>query len=422
MRGRLTIVDQDGRGQPPSGGLGSFDLSKKSAAQLAAELAAQMRHFRQARNKPDVPLHEAASAGSAARSSIARTTTGGLSGPPTDWGIAVATRIDRARRVAAQKDTPATDAVGLGAARRAGSFGEPFKSLLAEGPNRDAIGMRPREALDPPPPAPPLPDPVPAIVPHLDGAAPSRPASSILRDAARGAWMRAGQATMELQQLGIAGWHALEPALRACFDQVRAQVREIGLATGRALRAAWPASKSAGEALRAWATASMPALDITVPRATRNKLAIAGAAAIIIAVTAWLLMPSHPAAPPEAARTESTPAIDAHAVAAASAAVDRPKASLAAESRPPDSAPLRLGQEPHAAVFIPTLTPRVKPVALKPAAVSADTQVPTGATTAQKPAPTHGASPGFRPKSKDPRATDDMLNRMSSDARTRDPS
>jgi hypothetical protein len=259
------------------------------------------------------------------------------------------------------------------------SFGEPFRSLLEEGPNLGAIGMGPQdEAPDSLPPAPAA-----AIVPQLNGMvaarAPRRGALSVLREATRGAGTHAGRITVRAQQVSIAGWHALEPPLRTGFDQVRRPAQAMGPTAQRAARAAWPASKSAGAALLAWARASAPALGMAARHAVRDKLAIAGAAAIIIAIGAWFLAPPHGGAtPPEAARAqpeaartqkvELQPAIEPHAIVAAfeatnrpkAAAIDRPKALPAAELRPHDPAALRLSQEP-ALAFIPTLTPRLKP-------------------------------------------------------------
>lgn len=369
---------QDGHGRPPGNGLasnalGSFDLSKKSAAQLAAELAAQMTSWRHARKKSDAGAARAEPAGHP----VARTPTSERLLPPTDWGIAIATHIDRAQRAAARAVTLTVDRDGARVMHPA-SFGEPFRSLLEEGPNLGAVGMGPQDkAPDPLPPAP-----APASAPQLNGMvaarAPRRGAMSILKDATRGAGTHAGRITVRAQQVSIAGWHALGPTLRTGFDQVRRPAQAMGPTAQRAARAAWPASKSAAAALLAWARASAPALGMAARHAVRDKLAIAGAAAIIIAIAAWILAPHGGATPPEAARAqpeaartqkvELQPAIEPHAIVAAfeatnrpkAVAIDRPKALPAAELRPHDPAALRLSQQP-ALAFIPTLTPRLKP-------------------------------------------------------------
>ena len=367
-------MDHDGNGRPParglaSNGLGSFDLSKKSSAQLAAEFAAQMTSWRMARKKSDAPVRAAVPAGPAARPSIMLTTAI----PPTDWGIATATRIDRARQVAALAGTLVVDGAGPHVAR-AGSFGAPFKSLLAEGPNLDAVDMEPQDAPDPPPPAP-----MPVIDPNFGEAVPTPSPEihtvGVLRAAARGTGRRAGQAAATMRQLGAAGRRAVRPALRAILERLRSLVRRIGPALRRAARAAWPTAKSAVAQMKA----SVPALRVMARHAARDRLAIAGAAAILVAIAAWLLAPPHGGTkPPEAARqqpeaahaqkVELQPAIEPHAIVAAfeatnrpkAAATDRPKPLSAAELRPHDPATLRLTQEPVLA-FIPTLTPRLKP-------------------------------------------------------------
>jgi hypothetical protein len=372
----VTIVDHVGNGRPParglaSNGLGSFDLSKKSSAQLAAEFAAQMTSWRMARKKSDAPVRATAPAvGPAARPSIMLTTAI----PPTDWGIATATRIDRARQVAALAGTLVVDRSGPHAARQAGSLGAPFKSLLAEGPNLDAVDMEPQDAPGPPPPAP-----MPVIDPNFGEAVPAPSPEihtvGVLRAAARSSGGRAGRAAARVQQRGAAAWRALKPALRAILDRVRSLIRRIGPAVRRAARAAWPAAKSAGAQLKA----SVPALRVMARHAARDRLAIAGAAAVLVAIAAWFLAPPHGGSTPhEAARqqpetahaqkVELQPAIEPHAIVAAfeatnrpkAAAIDRPTILSAAELPPHDPATLRLSQEPVLA-FIPTLTPRLKP-------------------------------------------------------------
>ncbi len=379
MRGRLTIVDQDGHGRPPanglaSPGLGSFDLSKKSAAQLAAELAAQMTSWRKAR-KSDSRGRAAAPAQAAARPSIMLATTRERFPPPTDWGIATATHIDRARRVAAQAGTLTVDGAALRVVRRNGSYNEPFESLLAEGPNQDAVGMGPQDAPDPPPPVPMPTIEEPDRADTMPVRAPGTRAPGFLREAIRGAAARAGRMTTTAQQVIAAGWRALIPALRTGFERARRRTQEIGPAAQRAARAAWPAAKSAGAQLRA----SAPAFRAMARHAVRDRLAIAGVAAILVAVAAWFIAPHHGGAPsreaaraqPEAAHAQKValqPAIEPHAIVAAfeptnrptAAAIDRPQALAAAELRPHDPVALRLSQEPVLA-FIPTLTPKLKP-------------------------------------------------------------
>jgi hypothetical protein len=381
----LTIVDQDGNGRPPanglaSPGLGSFDLSKKSAAQLAAELAAQMTSWRKARKsdaprKSDALGRAAAPAQPAVRPSIVLATTRERFHQPTDWGIATATHIDRARRIAAQAGTLTVDGAALRVVRRNGSYNEPFESLLAEGPNQDAVGMGPQDAPDPPPPVPMPTIEEPDLADTVPVRAPGTRAPSFLREAVRGAAARAGRMTTKAQQLVAAGWRALIPALRGAFERVRRRTQGIGPAAQRAARAAWPAAKSAGAQLRA----SGPAFGAMARHAVRDRLAIAGVAAILIAVAAWFLAPHHGGATshetaraqPEAAHAQKValqPAIEPHAIVAAfeptsrptAAAIDRPKSLPAAEMRPHDPAALRLAQEP-ALAFIPTLTPKLKP-------------------------------------------------------------
>ena len=116
-------MDRDGRGKPPPGEFSSFDLSKMSEAEVAAELAARMARWRSAHknsNGAGAETREPPTAKPAGRAPAPQPVTPlqqSKAEPPVsprEAGLAIAARIDRARRVAAQ----ARGARGRGRAAR----------------------------------------------------------------------------------------------------------------------------------------------------------------------------------------------------------------------------------------------------------------------------------------------------------------
>ena len=101
--GRSWIVDRKGGGKPPPQESGSFDLSKMSEAEIAAEIAARMARWRQARQRPAGPARGLPAIGPAAQSPATPSDTPAAVQPVRmpELDMVMVTRIDRTLRIAA---------------------------------------------------------------------------------------------------------------------------------------------------------------------------------------------------------------------------------------------------------------------------------------------------------------------------------
>jgi hypothetical protein len=406
-------VDRDdGRGDSPPGELSSFDISKRGGTEVAAELAAHMARWRSARKRPDAPARgppaSVATADPAAAGLPAAPPPNADRSPPTGLDARKAARIHRALRIALQARAPQTEDIRTGPVSQARSHGAPFKTVLAEGPNLNAIGMRPERPL----------------------AGTLQRAHAISDEA----WRRTRAFGAAAQVAGITAWRALRSTLAHSIDLVHRRIRAIALAadrTGlaavrsprRTLRNRLEGAPHHARAFKAAAQrlsvtgwrAPRPALGYRIDQALRHaravggaawhakrdRLMIAGAAAIAVAVAGWFLVPSHQPASLDAPRPPddvAAPALHPPAPPQVVAAVSVPTP----QGRPPDTASARLPARLKPVVQAPALATRPKPPLPETPAADSMTPMPP----ASQPQETTDA-----PRERgDPRVVDQMFS------------
>lgn len=427
-------MDRGGRGKPPSGEFSSFDLSKVSEAEVAAELAARMARWRQARKAPgacpDTAARQPPAGKPTARPTAAQVTIAEPPARPYDAGLAIAARIDRARRIATQGGA----ANGrVRPARQAPPYGAAFESVLAEGPNSNAVGRGPEHGADHAPP----PERLPGLRAEEGRSGSSRASkmralSGRLPGSIDQALTKAGALGARTQAGGLAAWRRLKPALEARMDQALVRARARGARAQEAAMAAWRTRRPALEARMHQALRGAYAIFVAADRAVRtarrasgpllvngightrrharaiaaaamqartDRFALAGLAAIAFAIAGWLAVMIDDPTPPDVAR--SPEGEHPRAIARASAAPELsqipPPREIARLPQPrsapnvavPDavshvnSAPLpaRLKPTPRA----PMLAARLKPDTAQPATPTANRQATAEPTTGHFP-------------------------------------
>jgi hypothetical protein len=435
-------VDRDDRrDNPPPGELSSFDVSKRGGREIAAELAARMAHWRSARKRPDAPARGPPA--SAATADPAAAAPPGAPPPnadrpslPTGLDEDRAARIHRALRIALQARAPQTEDIRTRPVSQTRTHGAAFKTVLAGGSNTNATGEGPERRR--------------AGSQETGSAGRARRAALGTHEALR----RTRAFTAAAQAAGVTAWRALKAALAQGIDAVHRRLRAIalaadrtGLAAVRSLRRALRnrlekapldarALKSAAQPvdIAGWraprlghridhALRHARAIGAAAWHAKRGRIAIAGAAAIAVAIAAWFLVPPdrpaspdaprqpevasprddvaapavHPPEPPQAIAAASTPA--PQAVAAASAPP---------QERPPDTASARLLARLKPVLQAPALATRLKPPAPEtPAAEPMDPAPPVGQAQESSQSQETADPPQERG---DPRAVDSMVS------------
>src|SRR5262245_26503528 len=121
-----------------------------SEAEAAAKMAERMAQWRSAHKRPDVPRRGPSAGGPAVQTSAVqpRAAQSPAADHPArqlqfDLNPALASRVDRALRMAAVVSAPQTERPRVRSVHRARAYGGAFTSLLAEGPNMNALGMLP---------------------------------------------------------------------------------------------------------------------------------------------------------------------------------------------------------------------------------------------------------------------------------------
>jgi hypothetical protein len=268
----------------------------------------------------------------------------------------MAARIARAQHKAAAVRAPQTETITILFARRAPSFGGDFRSLLAEGPNLNAMGMR-LEHGEPPrtAPAPALPGRAaaawralePLLATRIDqahrrvhalGGAVRQAAAAIAQqlkpELQRGmglavqrahalgsmAWQwllpalergidrttgHARALGVTVRELSIAAWQRLAPALARTMDRARRRIGALGIAARVHGLARWRQLRLAlvGYADQAQRRAhaigvAARALGVAAWQAPASRFVMAGTTVIAAAIAAWCLMQPHEMVPP----------------------------------------------------------------------------------------------------------------------------
>jgi hypothetical protein len=310
-----------------------------------------------------------------------------------------AERMHRALRLAVPSRAPQTEDARLQPA--AARHGAAFSTVLAEGPNLNAIGMQAER-----------------------GSAAAR------RGPASGGGLREVAARLRLRALAIAGSTAgAGRALRRVLDDRIGQARRQLGAAGRALAVAAPGLGHAirsvrgfGEAARGGGAAAWRALDpalhhgILAARrrggavlaaagraAMTDRLALAGAAVIAVALAGWLLAPRDRPAPPRA--TPAPEIARARDDAAAAPVPPQPAAVATAPQPPPLQASAQALQAPAPDATSARPAARLKPV-LAPPPLTVRLKPPVSG------APDPESSSGAPADHGDPRAVDSRLKQM----------
>jgi hypothetical protein len=251
--------DDKGGGQPPGEG-DSFDISRRGKTAVAAEVAARMARFRAARARKGV---SASSPGAEAvpvppppaPPPAATPLSAALLPQPSTM---VVNRIDRALRSALQVRPMQDGNIWVPSLQRASSNGTAFQSLLAEGPNMNAIGMR-RERRAP--------------LPALDALLPSR---SPIRTAKR--------------QLPVVAWRPTAASLDRSLSRAGARIAtacSAGAERGtRIIRTAAPVLQERIAAMRR----RFRSIGAAARYAASDRLVASALAAIAVAIVAWFLV------------------------------------------------------------------------------------------------------------------------------------
>ena len=326
----------------------------------------------------------------------------------------MAARIERAQRKAAAARAPQTETIAIQPARWAPSYGGEFWSLLAEGPNMNAIGMGPEHYAGEPLRTEPLlanwidqahrrarafgaamQETAVAVRQRL-GPAVGRPIGQAPRRArARGVALRqiavatSQQLKPALQRgmgLSIAAWQRLGPPLARTMDQARRHVHAMGVAARELGVAAWQAPAS--------------------------RFVMAGVTVITAAIAASFLLQPHEMAPPAVV----PPAVVSAGIAGPSAALPPQSAGPPTIDHPlPGFTPAAPSPEPGAggpAEAHAFLGPRLKPppplptlmAELKPPLIEARPLPPLPVPPQTRKSPDEMRD--------DPRAADNMLGSM----------
>jgi hypothetical protein len=441
-RGGQAIVDRDdGHDNPPPAELSSFDVSKRGGKEIAVELAARMERWRSARKRPDTPAR-----GPPASVAIADPVAAGLPAaapppnadrpsPPAGLDAARTARINRALRIALQARAPQTEDIRTRPMSRTASHGAAFKTVLAESSDTNAIGMRPEHHLA-------------GTLPHARaigagtqeaGIVAGRPLRPALEAGADQALRRTHAFSAAAQAAGVTAWRALRSTLAHWIDRVHRRIRDIalaadrtGLAAVRSLRTALRnrldgaplharASKAAAQGVNitGWPTPRL-ALGYRIDQALRHacaigaaawhtkrdRLAIAGAAAIAVAIAGWFLVPSHwPASPdasrqPDVASPRDAPAVHPPEPPQAIAALSAPQGPS------PDTGSARLPARLKPVLQAPALATRLKP----PAPETADPMNPTPPAGQAQESSQPQETADEPPERGDPRAVDSMVS------------
>jgi hypothetical protein len=313
------------------------------------------------------------------------------------------------------------------------AHGAAFKTVLAGGSNTNATGVGPERHR---------------AGTQETGSAAGRTLRAALAARIHEALRRTRAFSAAAQSAGVTAWRALGSPLAHAIDVVHRRIRAIALAADRtglaAVRSLRRAVRNRLEKApldaRALKSAAQPvniagwraprpghridqalrharAIGAAAWHAKRDRVAIAGAAAIAVAIAAWFLVPSdrpaspdaprqpevasprddvaapavHPPEPPQAIAAASTPA--PQAVAAA---------SVPPQERPPDTASARLPARLKPVLQAPALATRLKPPAPEtPAAEPMDPAPPPSLS---------GEATGNPQERGDPRAVDSMVS------------
>jgi hypothetical protein len=433
-------VDRDdgrGRGNTPPGELSSFDVSKRGGREIAAELAARMARWRSARKRPDAPARPAPASVATADQAAAGPPAApppNADRPPTELDATRAARLHRALRIALQARAPQTEAIRTRPVSQTRAHGAAFQTVLAGGSNTNATGVGPERRR---------------AGTQETGSAAGRALRAALEAGTHEALRRTRAFAAAAQAAGVAAWRALEAALAQGIDTVHRRLRAIalaadrtGLAAVRSLRRALRnrlekapldagAFKAAAQRvdITGWraprpghridqALRHAGAIGAAAWHAKRDRVAIAGAAAIAVAIAAWFLVPSDRPASPDAPRQPevasprddvAAPAVHPpeppQAIAAASAPPPQAVAAVSApapQERPLDTASARLPARLKPVLQAPALATRLKPPA--PATPAAEPMDP-----APPPSPSEEAT-GNPQERGDPRAVDSMVS------------
>jgi hypothetical protein len=458
-------VDRDGRGKPPSDEFGSFDLSKMSEAEVAAELAARMARWRDARKSakaaPRAPAGEhtaqppttraPAAQASAAHPPIAqplpteRSARRSLDRPPTPRELdpGVAARLDAALRLATPPRPLRPDS-NKERSERPASYGMAFETLLAEGLNPHAAGMGAERPVDQT-----LVRQRARYLPAQERAIAGRALMRALATHAERMLERLGLLAAGAHAAARAAWRACKPALERRAGDARRHARTLlddGRRAAIALTAALAArieqasgrARMLGHEVRRFVVTarreSKPRLAILIPRLAQSvrafpraarrlaadRLVIASTAAIAVAIAGWLLTLPEAAAPPEAAHgpaLKKAPAsTEARAIAASAEPGYPPQPQRTAQPlRPAEPRPSETASIAITAMLKPVVPAPTLPARLKPGTPSAT--LPTTGAEGDAPAAAgeQEQTTDAPNRTDDPRAIDDMLNRMFSD-------
>jgi hypothetical protein len=402
-------VDRDdGRGNAPPGELGSFDVSKRGGTEIAAELAARMARWRSARKRPDAPasgppmsvaIADPAAAGPPAARPL------NADRPPTELDATRAARLHRALRIALQARAPQTEDIRTRPVSKMRAHGAAFKTVLAGGSNTNATGVGPERHR---------------AGTQETGSAAGRTLRAALAARIHEALRRtrafsAAAQSLAADRTGLAAVRSLRRAVRNRLEKAPLDARALKSAAQPVNIAGWRAPRPGHRIDQALRHAR--AIGAAAWHAKRDRVAIAGAAAIAVAIAAWFLVPSdrpaspdaprqpevasprddvaapavHPPEPPQAIAAASTPA--PQAVAAA---------SVPPQERPPDTASARLPARLKPVLQAPALATRLKPPAPEtPAAEPMDPAPPPSLS---------GEATGNPQERGDPRAVDSMVS------------
>ncbi|WP_119303743.1 hypothetical protein [Dongia deserti] len=260
-------MDRNGRGKPPPGESSAFDLSKKSEADVAAEMAARMARWREARKRAGEPARAPPVSAPTVQPSAMPSDTPAAAQPARadqpplpELDVVMVTRIDRTLRIAAQARAPHAERTRARLGRPLSSYGLAFRSVLDEGPNQNAIGMTAERSVgEASPPAG-----MPRSRAQAFGTSSSTPLHRALENRIRAAGERTRAFGAGTRAAGSAGWRVLRAALTFGIDATLRQARALGVA-----------AHSLGVAV--WCTWA-PALANSVQRAQRHIRARVSAA------------------------------------------------------------------------------------------------------------------------------------------------
>jgi hypothetical protein len=381
--------DDKGGGQPP-GEQDSFDVSRRGGAAVAAELAAHMARLKGAR------AHKGTSALSGAGDAAAAPPTGpsfDATSSPSDRHVLPkldtreARRIDRALRTVMQVGAPQGGNIWVPSLDHAVANGLAFKSLLAEGPNMNAIGMRSEWECRPP-------------LPALDMLL--RPRSRAVNAATRQLpVVQLPVVQLPVVQLpGVARPVVARRSMAASLDRSlsRAGARiatacSAGAARGtRIVGAAAPVLRERIAAMRQRART----IGAVARYAASDRLVASALAAIAVAIVAWFLVSfDRPVAHlPDAASARDD---------ATAPAIAPPSIGAASDATEPTTGPGHLAARLKPELPWPSVAVRLKPAA--PGTADADAAAPVAGIAP----PGHGQAPHKRG---DPRTADSILKQM----------